>query len=162
MAIAWVGLGSNLGDPARQVRDALKELETLPRCRMLRRSRLYHTPPWGPQDQSAYANAVAELETHLEPHALLERLQALEIVHGRIRRGRWGPRTLDLDLLLYDGHMMRSDNLVIPHPRLHQRAFVLVPLAELEPALEVPGRGRVCDLLAGVDTTGVVPWSTPE
>lgn len=158
MANAWVGLGSNLQDPARQVRTALDELNDLPGCRVLRHSRLYRTPPLGPPGQPDYANAVAELDTGLLPHELLMGLKALERSHGRERGERWGPRTLDLDLLLYDDLAMTSDDLTVPHPRLHERAFVLVPLAELAPRLDVPGRGRVEALLAGVDAAGVVRW----
>ena len=159
MAEAWVGLGSNQDAPARQVKAALAELNDLPGCRVLRSSGLYRTSPWGPvQDQPDFANAVAELDTGLLPHELLQGLQALEAEHGRTRERRWGPRTLDLDLLLYDDLTMTTDELTLPHPRLHERAFVLVPLAELEPGLAVPGHGRVRELLSRVDAAGVVPW----
>lgn len=156
-----MGLGSNQDGPARQVRTALTELDELPGCRVLRSSRLYRTPPWGPQDQPDYANAVAVLDTGLLPHELLMALQALERAHGRVRGERWGPRTLDLDLLLYDDLTMTTADLILPHPRLHERAFVLVPLVELAPRLEVPGRERVNDLLQGVDASGIAPWNEP-
>ena len=162
MAEAWVGLGSNQDDPVRQLTTALKELNALPGCRVLRHSRLYRSPPWGPvADQPDYANAVAELDTGLLPHELLMALQALEDDHGRVRLERWGPRTLDLDLLLYDDLIMTTDDLTLPHPRLHERAFVLVPIAELAPGLQVPGHGKVRDLLAGADAAGVTSWSEP-
>lgn len=154
-----MGLGSNQDEPARQLKAALAELNDLPGCRVLRRSALYRTAPWGPvENQPDFANAVTELDTGLLPHELLQALQALETEHGRIRKQRWGPRTLDLDLLLYDDLTMTADELILPHPRLHERAFVLVPLAELEPGLQVPGHGTVRELLSQIDDTGVVPW----
>ncbi len=163
MAEAWIGLGSNQDDPVRQLKTALEELNDLPGCRVLRQSRIYRSPPWGPvTDQPEYANAVTVLDTGLLPHELLMALQALENDHGRVRSERWGPRTLDLDLLLYDDLSMTTDDLTLPHPRLHERAFVLVPLAELEPGLQVPGHGKAGDLLAGVDATGVTSWSNAE
>lgn len=159
MGKAWIGLGSNQDGPARQVRTAFDELGTLPGTRVLHRSRLYRTPPWGPiAGQPDYANAVAELETSLQPRELLAALQGLEDAHGRVRRERWGPRTLDLDLLLYDELTMETDDLTLPHPRIAGRAFVLVPLAELAPRLRVPGAGAAAELLARVDAAGVVPW----
>ncbi len=159
MGKAWIGLGSNQDGPARQVGRALDELGTLPGTRVLRRSPLYRTPPWGPiAEQPDYANAVAELETSLPPQELLAAMQGLENAHGRERRERWGPRTLDLDLLLYDDLTMETDDLILPHPRIAERAFVLVPLAALAPRLRVPGAGAVADLLARVDDAGVVPW----
>ena len=156
---AWIGLGSNQDEPARQVTRALAELGALADTRVLRHSRLYRTTPWGPdQGQPDYANAVAELETGLDPRGLLAALLETEAVHGRVRRERWGPRTLDLDLLLYDDLTMDTSELTLPHPRLAERAFVLVPLAELAPRLKVPGAGTVAALLARVDAAGVVPW----
>ena len=154
-ARAWVGLGSNLDDPAAQLLRAFDELAALDGVHGLRRSRLYRTPPWGRLDQPDFVNAVAELDTTLAPHALLERLQALEARFGRARREHWGPRVLDLDLLLHGDAEVHEDGLLLPHPRLHERAFVLVPLAELAPGLHVPGRGSVSALLAGVDAAGI-------
>jgi 2-amino-4-hydroxy-6-hydroxymethyldihydropteridine diphosphokinase len=134
-------------------------MEVLPATRVVRYSRLYRTSPWGPvTDQPDYANAVAEVETELKPGALLSALQAMEIAHARVRRVRWGPRTLDLDLLLYDGLTMSTTELTLPHSRLTERAFVLVPLAELAPHLRVPGAGVVAELLARVDVAGITPW----
>jgi len=163
MAEAWVSLGSNQGEPVRQLDAALEELNDLPGCRVQRHSRIYRSLPWGPvKDQPDFANAVAEVDTGLLPHELLMALQTLENDHGRERHERWGPRTLDLDLLLYDDLIMSTDDLTLPHPHMHERAFVLVPLADLAPGLEVPGRGKVRDLLAGMGDGGVVPWSEPE
>ncbi|MGH8127007.1 MAG: 2-amino-4-hydroxy-6-hydroxymethyldihydropteridine diphosphokinase [Gammaproteobacteria bacterium] len=159
MSRAWVGLGSNQSEPAQQVRQALTEMEALLDTEVVRHSRLYRTPPWGPvEGQPDYANAVAELETALAPEALLSALRDLEIAHGRVRRERWGPRTLDLDLLLYDDLTMDTTELTLPHPRLAERAFVLVPLADLAPGLRVPGAGTVAELLVRVDTADVRPW----
>ncbi|MDN5864216.1 MAG: 2-amino-4-hydroxy-6-hydroxymethyldihydropteridine diphosphokinase [Gammaproteobacteria bacterium] len=154
MTPAWVGLGSNLGEPASAVENAICELESLPETQLAARSRLYRTPPWGPE-QPDFINAVAKLETGLEAGTLLTELLAIEARHGRERRERWGPRTLDLDLLLYGKERIVTNRLEVPHPRLAERAFVLVPLAELEPELEVPGAGKVSALLACVDASGV-------
>lgn len=155
-AVAYVGLGSNLDDPAAQLRQAFDELEHLHGVHGVRRSRLFRTPPWGRTDQPDFVNAVAELDTSLAPHALLQALQGLEARFGRARREHWGPRVLDLDLLLHGEAGIADDLLQLPHPHLHERAFVLKPLADLAPALVVPGRGRIETLLAGLDTAGIV------
>lgn len=152
---AFVGLGSNLEDPARQVTLALARLDCIEGTRLLRSSRLYRTPPWGDTEQPAFVNAVAELETRLDAHALFAQLQRIEAAAGRVRERRWGPRVLDLDLLLYGAVAIEDANMRVPHPHLHERAFVLLPLAELAPDLEVPGRGRVGALLAAVDAGGI-------
>ena len=154
-ARAFVGLGSNLDDPAAQLRRAFDALERIEGVHAVRRSRFYRTPPWGRVDQPDFVNAVAELDTTLAPHALLLELQALEARFGRARREHWGPRVLDLDLLLHGDREIRDAGLQLPHPRLHERAFVLVPLADLAPGLHVPGRGSVSALLAGVDRAGI-------
>lgn len=148
--IAYIGLGSNLGDPREQVLAALSELGTLPGCTLVARSSLYATTPVGPIEQPDYVNAVAALAARLSPLDLLSALQGVERAHGRRRDGsRWGPRTLDLDLLVYGHRRLREPGLELPHPEMHRRAFVLVPLAEIAPEwLVVPGRGRLADLLA--------------
>lgn len=153
--LAYLGLGSNLDDPLRQVRDALTEVADLPESRLLRRSSLYQTPPLGPPGQPDYVNAVAAVETALPPLALLDALQAIEARHGRVRGEHWGPRTLDLDLLLYGTQTIASPRLRVPHPQMHRRAFVLVPLAEIAPDLEVPGLGPLGSLLGGVSDQGM-------
>ena len=141
---AYLGLGANLQDPAAQVRRALDELASLPQTRLLARSPLYKSPPLGPAGQPDYINAVAVLATHLDPFALLTELRAIELRHGRQRDGsRWGPRTLDLDILLYGDRVLDTPELTLPHPGLHERAFVLYPLSDVAPELEVPGRGSV-------------------
>jgi len=141
-AIAYVGLGSNLGDRRALIAGALDRL------RPRRVSSIVETEPWGVTDQPRFLNAVAEIETELAPGALLDRLLDLERDLGRVRAERWGPRTLDLDLLLYGDRQVSTPSLTLPHPRLHERRFVLEGLAELCPDLRVPGLDRtVRDLL---------------
>lgn len=153
---AFVGIGSNLDDPVAQVRRAIVALAGLPRSRCQRASSLYRTPPWGRTDQPSFINAVAELETALSPRDLLAGLIAIEAAAGRVRdKDRWGPRVLDLDLLLYAQRCIEERDLQVPHPHLHERAFVLLPLAEIAADVSVPGRGRIEDLLAGIDTQGL-------
>lgn len=158
---AWIALGSNLNDPLRQVTSGLKALSSIDDSRLAGASGLYRTPPWGQQNQPDFINAVAALDTPLEPRALLGELQRIEREHGRRRDGqRWGPRTLDLDLLLFGEREIAEADLVVPHPHMAERAFVLLPLAELASQLEIPGKGRVDALLQELDTQGcrlVVP-----
>lgn len=153
----YVALGSNLGDPCAQVAHGFEALAALPGTSLVARSRLYRTPPWGVLDQPDFVNAAVQLDTMLSPRELLVALQAIEASAGRVRGVPNGPRTLDLDLLLYRDQTIAEPGLVIPHPRLHERAFVLLPLADIAPDLEIPGRGRVTDLLARVDQRGCVP-----
>ena len=155
VAIAFIGLGSNLADPLVQVRQALTDLESIPGTRVTARSSLYRTSPVGYLEQPDFINAAASVQTTLEPQALLAALLAIETRHGRKRATRNAPRTLDLDLLLYAEEVLEQHGLTLPHPRLHERAFVLAPLAEIAPEAMVPGRGRVQDLLARVDCKGV-------
>ena len=157
MTPAYVGLGSNLAGPEAQVRRALEGLGRLPRTRLLAASRLYRSPPMGPADQPDYVNAVAAVETDLPPLELLDALQALETAQGRVRGERWGPRTLDLDLLLYGRLELDHPRLRLPHPGLYGRNFVLYPLAELAPDLEVPGAGPLAALLARCPRDGLRP-----
>lgn len=152
---AFVALGSNQGDSRHQVVEAARALGRLAHTRLVQRSPLYLTPPWGLTAQPDFINAVAELETGLVPLALLESLLSLERAAGRERGGpRWGPRVLDLDLLVCGDLMMDADDLTLPHPRIAQRAFVLLPLADLVPGLEIPGQGRVADLLGAIGHGG--------
>jgi len=152
---AYVGIGSNLDDPLAHVRQAFRDLDAIPQSRGVARSPLYRSKPLGPQDQPDYVNAVAALKTALTADDLLRTLQAIEAAHGRIRQQRWGPRTLDLDLLLY-GDLVRHDpDLTLPHPRLHERAFVLRPLHAIAPALIIPGRGEVRRLLRACSRSGI-------
>ena len=154
--VAYVALGSNLDGPRVQVARGFEELAALPHTALRARSRLYRTPPWGIVDQPDFVNAAARIETTLLPHELLDGLRAIEARAGRVRGVPNGPRTLDMDLLVYGNQSLREAGLAIPHPRLHERAFVLLPLADIAPDLEVPGHGCVSELLAGVDTTGCV------
>lgn len=144
---AYAGLGSNLDNPREHVLRALEELDRIPGTRVARRSALYRTAPLAQTPQPEFINAVAELETILGPHRLLAELQMIEARHHRERPFRDAPRTLDLDLLLYGQETIASPELTVPHPRMHERAFVLEPLAEIEPATYIPGRGRVDKLL---------------
>jgi len=160
---AYIGIGSNLDDPVTQVRWALQALHILPASRCVAQSPLYRTAPvGGPPDQPDYMNAAAALETTLSPDALLTELQRLEAARGRVRSTYWGPRTLDLDLLLY-GQITRTDpRLTLPHPRLHERAFVLYPLYDIAPTLNIPGWGRLAELLARCAPTTVVRLDNPD
>jgi len=148
-SLAYIGLGANLGDARAALESALAALADLPDTVVLRRSSVWRSAPIDSSGPD-YLNAVAELRTSLAPIDLLHRLQAVELAHGRERPYRNAPRTLDLDLLLHGRHVMASPELTLPHPRAHERAFVLAPLAELAPDLLLPGRGRVADLLAAV------------
>jgi 2-amino-4-hydroxy-6-hydroxymethyldihydropteridine diphosphokinase len=153
---AFVALGSNLGDRESNLRAAIGRLRGLPDTEVKGVSILRNTEPMGVIDQPRFLNGAVELETGLGPRALLDALLELERAFGRDRLSAapQGPRTLDLDLLLYGDAVIEEPGLLIPHPRLHERAFVLEPLADLDPELEVPGRGRVDALLAELDSTG--------
>ena len=135
MTIAYVGIGSNLDEPRRQVLEALTELDRLPHTRVVKKSSLYRTAPMGHADQPDFINAVAQLETGLPAERLLAELQDIESRHGRQRSFRNAPRTLDLDILLYGALALDLPNLKVPHPRMHERAFVLKPLLEISPQL---------------------------
>ena len=155
MARAFVALGSNLDDTRSQVVRGFDALAKLPNTKLNSRSRLYRSAPWGITEQPEFINAVAELETGLEPREVLDALLAIERAAGRARNGaRWGPRVLDLDLLLYGDRRSDEPGLTLPHPHLHERAFVLLPLNDVAPDLRVPGRGRVRELLKQVDASG--------
>lgn len=154
MTHAFIGLGSNLGDSRRVVAEAVRRIDALPQTRVLRSSSHYLTPPWGLREQPAFINSVVEIETLLAPDALLAALLDIEREAGRVRDGaRWGPRALDLDILLYGDDVVCSAGLQVPHPHLAQRAFVLAPLAEIAGDRIVPGCGRVAELLARIDAS---------
>lgn len=154
--VAAIGLGGNLGDVASTLRDALQAIDGLPGTRLLRASPLYRTPAWGNTDQPDFVNAAALVETTLAPRALLDALLDLERRFGRRREAgpQWGPRVLDLDLLLYGSGVVDEPGLRVPHPHLHERAFALLPLARIAADIDVPGRGPVRTLLEAVDTRG--------
>lgn len=149
---AYIGLGSNLEDPVQQLKQALIELDQLPDTRLVKASSLYSSKPVGPQDQPDFVNAVAQLETYLEPLALLDELQELEQAHRRIRERHWGPRTLDLDLLLFDDQVISHPRLTVPHAHMHERGFVLLPLTEISANLSLPGKGSITDILSNIAT----------
>ena len=152
----FVALGSNLDDPPAQIRSALNELARLPGSRLIRSSALYRNPPEGGRAQPDFVNAVAEIETRLAPGELLARLLEIERAHGRSRSIPNAPRTLDLDIVLYGRQAVRGPDLVIPHPRMRHRPFVMLPLLEIAPAADVPGHGRVADLARMVDSSGMI------
>lgn len=152
---AYVALGSNLGDRAAHLASAADALAALPRTRLVAVSATFETAPVGPAGQQNYFNAAAELSTSLAPLDLLDRLLAIEQANGRVRRERWGPRTLDLDLLLHGDSILDTPRLTLPHPRLFERAFVLAPLADLAPDLVLAGR-TVSAHLAALNPAGIV------
>ena len=153
--LAYIALGANLADPEWQVIEAFKELAAVPRTAVLAKSSLYRTAAVGGPRQPDYINACAAIETALDPVQLLESLFSIEKSHGRVRSVANAPRTLDLDLLLYADRIINQPGLVVPHPRLHERAFVLIPLAEIAPQMIVPGHGTVADLAAVHPMSGV-------
>lgn len=143
-----IGLGSNLGDPAVQLDAAVERLAAHPQVALEQVSSYYRSAPQGDVEQPDYVNACAVIRTALPPHDLLDVLQCIERELGKIKRGHWQAREIDLDLLTYGTAVIQSERLTVPHPWLHRRDFVLVPLAEIAPDLQVPGHGRVADLLA--------------
>ena len=147
MTVAYVGLGANIGEPRAQVLAAWDALGRIPQTRAIARSSLYRSAPMGYQDQPDFLNCVAKLETTLEPRALLSHLRQIERDLGRTRSFRDAPRTIDLDLLLYGSAVIDTPDLVVPHPRMHERAFVLEPLVELDPGAVIPGRGSAAEYL---------------
>ncbi len=153
-AEAYVALGSNLGDRRAHLEAAFAALDALPGTRLLARSSLYETPPLGPAGQQDYLNAAAALSTTLAPEALLDALLSIEVARGRVRRERWGPRTLDLDLLLHGDTALQTPRLTLPHPAMLGRAFVLAPLCELAPDLVLAGRS-LAQHLALLDQAGI-------
>ena len=140
---AYLGIGSNLGDRLENLREAVRDLARTPGIRVVRSSSVYETSPVGGPEQGDFLNAVIEIETELKPHVLLEALQRIENDLGRVRDERFGPRTLDLDLLLYGDHVIDDPDLTVPHARMHERAFVLVPLTELGVDAAFPGGRRL-------------------
>lgn len=153
---AYIGLGANLNDPAAQVEYAFAELDRLPGTRLVARSSLYASAPVGYIDQPDFINAVAQVETALAPRALLDALLNIEQRHGRERSFRNAPRTLDLDLLLFGAAHFHEDQLTLPHPRMTERAFVLLPLTEIAPEITIPGCGRAGDWIASCASQKVV------
>jgi 2-amino-4-hydroxy-6-hydroxymethyldihydropteridine diphosphokinase len=145
--LVFIAIGSNLQNPLQQVMTATDQLNHLPESKMLQASSCYQSPPLGPSDQPDFINRVVALETPLEPEPLLDSLQAIEQTMGRVRTVRWGPRTIDLDILLYGNQVIQSQRLTIPHAGLKDRAFFLYPLAEIAPELILPNGEKIVDLL---------------
>ncbi len=140
--IAYIGLGTNLGDRLGNIQEALRKLDDLPIIQLVRVSSVYETAPVGVTDQPFFLNLVVAVRTSLAPQALLDALLHIENQMGRVRTERWGPRVIDMDLLLYGGAQVALPGLTVPHPRLRERGFVLIPLAEIAPELTLPGDGK--------------------
>lgn len=159
MMRVYLALGSNLADPLHQVQSALDALAAIPQSRLVACSSLYRTPPYGPPDQPDYLNAAVALDTELSPEALLDHTQRIELEQGRVRKDhRWGPRTLDLDIMLFGDLTLATARLTVPHYDMHNRAFMLLPLLEIAPALCLPDGTRIADLLAPLDSSEIRPW----
>ena len=156
MIKVYIGLGSNLNDPQSQLKKAIISLEMVPSTTVVRTSSFYKSKPVGPQDQPDYINAVVELDTELSAQVLMDYLQGIENKQGRVRKQKWGPRTLDLDILLFSEEIIQDDRLVIPHVEMHKRGFVLLPLAEISPDCMIPGIGAVSSLLRQINTDDLV------
>ncbi|CAN5157410.1 2-amino-4-hydroxy-6-hydroxymethyldihydropteridinediphosphokinase [soil metagenome] len=150
-------MGGNVGDVQKTLNEALWALDSMPQTSIRAQSGFYRTAPWGRPDQPAFLNAAVELQTRLAPRVLLDLLLEIEQRFGRVRdpKDKWGPRTLDLDLLVFGDELLDQPGMHVPHPRLAERAFVLVPLNEIAPRLEIPGQGVVRELLAAIDASGV-------
>ena len=159
MIKAYIAIGSNLADPVEQAKHAIEALKTVPKSVFVKASSLYSSTPMGPQDQPDYINAVAEITTELTPMELLDCTQAIELEHGRVRKDeRWGPRTLDLDIVLYGNEVIDSERLIVPHYGMKEREFVLYPLAEIAPSLQLPDGTELTELLKIVDKNGLNVW----
>jgi len=153
---AYIALGSNLDDPIEHINNALHDISTIPKTKHIKTSKFYRSHPLGEQEQPDYVNVVAAYETELSAHELLDHLQRIEQAHGRTRSTkRWGPRTLDLDLVLFGEQMINTTRLIVPHPGLCKRNFVLYPLADLDPLLVLPNGKTLASLLAGVGMEGL-------
>lgn len=158
---AYVAIGANQGDPLASVRDAFARLATLPRSKLVARSRLYKSTPLGPQDQPEFINAAAGVLTQLSAHELLSELKALERNMGReVPVQRWGPRVIDFDLCVFGSQRINTDTLTVPHAGVPVRNFVLYPLLDIAPDLDVPGHGRIRELAARISSAGITPISS--
>lgn len=155
MKAAYIALGSNLDDPIAQVEQAILKIAQIPGTVLKAKSSLYRTPPWGKTDQSEFVNAVVKIETSCSPHKLLEYLQIIEKDQKREKIEKWGPRTIDCDLILYEDEIIESAELTLPHPRMFSRGFVMVPLAEISPTLIFPMGESITELLVQCDCAGI-------
>lgn len=159
MAIVYVALGANLGDPLQQAENAIAAIEQIPQTSVIKISPFYRSKPLGPQDQPDYLNAVIKIITELSPLALLKALQTIELNLGRVRKAnRWGPRTLDLDILLYDNQVIQSEELTIPHYDMYNREFVLYPLFDIAPDLILPNQVPLKILINKVPINNMMFW----
>lgn len=159
MAIVYVALGANLGDPLQQAENAIASIEQIPQTSVIKISPFYRSKPLGPQDQPDYLNAVIKIITELSPLALLKALQTIELNLGRVRKAnRWGPRTLDLDILLYDNQVIQSEELTIPHYDMYNREFVLYPLFDIAPDLILPNQVPLKILINKVPINNMTFW----
>ncbi|EKM5759957.1 2-amino-4-hydroxy-6-hydroxymethyldihydropteridine diphosphokinase [Cronobacter turicensis] len=159
MTLAFIALGSNLAEPLSQVNNALAALARIPHSRIVTTSSFYRTPPLGPQDQPDYLNAAVALETTLSAEALLDNTQRIELEQGRVRKAeRWGPRTLDLDIMLFGDATINTERLTVPHYDMKNRAFMLLPLSEIAPALRFPDGERLADVLERLDCSAIRHW----
>ncbi|MGR5555392.1 2-amino-4-hydroxy-6-hydroxymethyldihydropteridine diphosphokinase [Vibrio fortis] len=159
MITAYIAVGSNLADPVSQANLAIETLKSLPQSKFIATSKLYSSTPMGPQNQPDYINAVVAIETELTPIELLNCTQAIEQEQGRVRKDeRWGPRTLDLDIILYGNEVIDSERLTVPHYGMKEREFVLYPLAEIAPSLQLPDGTGLSELLKVVDKNGLNVW----
>ncbi|MDT8372180.1 MAG: 2-amino-4-hydroxy-6-hydroxymethyldihydropteridine diphosphokinase [Gammaproteobacteria bacterium] len=155
MMRVYIGLGSNLAEPVKQINWAIDALNALADSAVIKQSSLYSSPPMGPQDQPDYVNAVVLIDTELSPHLLLDGLQAIEQQQGRVRKRHWGERTIDLDILIYDDVAIDDDRLVLPHPGIADRSFVLYPLAEIAPDIDIPNLGNIGQLVENCPCAGI-------
>jgi len=159
VTLAFIALGSNLAEPLSQVNNALAALARIPHSRIVATSSFYRTPPLGPQDQPDYLNAAVALETTLCAEALLDNTQRIELEQGRVRKAeRWGPRTLDLDIMLFGDATINTERLTVPHYDMKNRAFMLLPLSEIAPALRFPDGEHLADVLERLDCSAIRHW----
>lgn len=154
MVKAFLSLGSNMGDRLEYLSKAIDNIAEIQGCNILNKSRVYETEPWGYENQEAFLNLCISIETSLSPYELLESLQTIELELDRVRKIHWGPRTIDIDILLFDDIICEDDKLTIPHPRMRERAFVLIPLYDIEKNLIIDGI-KLEDLINKIDTRGI-------
>ncbi|MFK8258708.1 2-amino-4-hydroxy-6-hydroxymethyldihydropteridine diphosphokinase [Erwinia sp. AnSW2-5] len=159
MIRVYLALGSNLADPLHQVQSALNALAAIPDTTRVATSSLYRTPPYGPPDQPDFLNAAVALDTRLDAESLLNHTQRIELEQGRVRKAhRWGPRTLDLDIMLFGEQTLNTPRLIVPHYDMHNRAFMLLPLLEIAPELCLPDGTRLADILTTLDSSDIRHW----
>lgn len=159
MIRVYLALGSNLADPLHQVQSALNALAAIPDTTLVATSSLYRTPPYGPPNQPDFLNAAVALDTRLDAESLLNHTQRIELEQGRVRKAhRWGPRTLDLDIMLFGDQTLNTPRLIVPHYDMHNRAFMLLPLLEIAPELCLPDGTRLADILSTLDTSLISHW----